>query len=134
MVQREQHSILSALDLPERTDRNKNYYIGKMREPRVKGGGLQETIVPFAHNVATRGVNTNRRFFMTVRCVRVAVGQLPPDRELSAPRSRLFFWRVKFLRLDGATLTDAPAEEIVPRDVPGRACAIVCMKNQCDVP
>lgn len=35
----------------------------------------------------------------------------------SAPRSRPFFRRVKFLRLDGATLTDVPAEGIVPRDL-----------------
>jgi len=67
----------------------------------------------------------------------MVVGQPFPllsDCERNAPRSRPFFRRVKFLRLDSATLTDAPAEEIVPRDAPERAHAIVCMKNRRDVP
>lgn len=66
--------------------------------------------------------------------VLVAAAGQPPDRERSAPRSRPFLRRVKFPRLGGATLTDAPAEGIVPCDAPGRARAIVCMKNRRDVP
>lgn len=73
---------------------------------------------------------TDLRVFVALVLV---VGQ-PSDPERSAPRSRPFLRRVKFLRLDGATLTDAPAEEIVPRDAPGRARAIFCMKNRRDVP
>lgn len=89
----------------------------------------------FLSPIQCYGVNTNWRFFTNARCVRVMVGPTTLlDRERSVPRSRPFFWRVKFLRLDSATLTDAPAEEIVPRNASRRARAIVCMKNRCDVP
>jgi hypothetical protein len=51
-------------------------------------------------------------FHRHVRPVRVVVSQ-PLDRERSTLAIR-FSGRFKFLRVDGATLTDAPAEEIVP--------------------
>lgn len=93
-------------------------------------------------------MNTNREFF-TDAVARGdddgggSGGSIPPSPPSHSPSTIVnetrheavrFAARVKFLRLGGATLTDAPAEEIVPRDAHGRARAIVSMKNRRDVP
>ena len=76
---------------------------------------------------STPGRDTNRSFPRTtlVRCgYSLAVN--------SAPQSRPFLQRVKFLRLGRATLTNASAKEIMARVAAERARAIVCMKNHGD--
>lgn len=116
---------------------SEDYCINEKRNP--SGDKLQEMVVsshPQCRTVSRREYKSRVFHGCPVMFAWVNFPRRPPssDRERNAPRSRPFFRRVKFLRLDGATLTDAPAEEIVPRDAPERARAIVCMKNRRDAP
>lgn len=70
---------------------------------------------------------------MNGRCVGVMVGPPTPSLIVNEARHEAVHFSGG-LNFYDSTLTDAPAEEIVPRDASKRARAIVCMKNRRDVP